>query len=95
MNEWTSDTDHLALHYRLNSELIVAVNWFNHNGLMANPGKFHSLILASTDHDFSFEVDNVNIQKQDDIDLLAVNIDRTLKFDKHVSLICDKVNKQL
>ena len=58
---YSSDTDHLALHYRLNSELTVAVNWFNQNGLMANPGKFQSLILGSTDHDFSFEVDNIII----------------------------------
>ena len=57
----SSKTDHLALHYRLNSELTVAVNWFNHNGLMENPGKFQSLILGSTDHDFSFEVYNVKI----------------------------------
>ena len=40
-------------------------------------------------------MDNVKIQKQDDIDLLAVNIHCKLKFDKHVSLICEKVNKQL
>ena len=60
---YSSDTDHLALHYRLNSELTVAVNWFNRNGLMANPGKFQSLILCSTDHDFLFKVDNVKIQK--------------------------------
>ena len=51
--------------------------------------------LDSTDQDFSFVVNGTHINKSDDIDLLDVNIDSKLTFDKHVSVVCNKVNKQL
>ena len=62
---------------------------------MANPEKFQSMTLGSTDQDFSFVVNGTHITKSDDIDLLGVNIDSELTFDKHVSVVCSKVNKQL
>ena len=30
----------------------IAVDWFKHNGLMANSEKFHSMTLCNTDQDF-------------------------------------------
>ena len=62
---------------------------------MANPEKFQSMTLGSTDQDFSFVVNGTHIKKSDDINLLGVNIDSKLTFDKHVSVVCSKVNKQL
>ena len=35
------------------------------------------------------------LAKFEQIDLLGVNIDSKLSFDKHISSICSKVNKQL
>ena len=43
----------------------------------------------------TFVVNGTHIKKSDDIDLLGVNIDSKLTFDKHVSVVCSKVNKQL
>ena len=62
---------------------------------MANPEKFQSMTLGSTDQDFSFVVNGTHIKKSDDINLLGVNIDSKRTFDKHVSVVCSKVNKQL
>ena len=42
----------------------------------------------ATDHRFSFPV-------EDSLDLLGVAIDNHLNFNKHVSLVCKKVNNQL
>ena len=53
------------------------------------------MTLGNTDQDFSFVVDGTHIKKGDDIDLLCVNIDSKLMFNKHVSAVCSKVNKQL
>ena len=92
---YSSDSDHVALYNKLNDELCIAVDWFKHNGLMANPEKFQSMTLGSTDQDFSFVVNGTHIKKSDDIDLLGVNIDSKLTIDKHVSVVCSKVNKQL
>ena len=59
---------------------------------MANPSKFQALVLGSTEQDFSFNIDGQQIQRCDDVDLLG---DSKLSFDKHISSICSKVNKQL
>ena len=91
---YSSDADHLALYNRMNSELSIAVDWFRNNGLMANPSKFHSLILGETDLNFSFTVDGVRIEQHDDVDLLGINIDSKLSFSKHISHICERVNNQ-
>ena len=52
------------------------------------------MILGSTDQDFSFVVNGIHVKKGDDIDLLGVNIDPKLTFDKHVSVVCSRVSKQ-
>ena len=90
-----ADSDHEALYARLDHDLREASQWFRINGLMANPSKFQALVLGSTEQDFSFNIDGQQIQKCDDVDLLGVNIDSKLSFDKHISSICSKVNKQL
>ena len=36
---YSSDSDHVALYNKLNDELCIAVDWFKHSGLMANPEK--------------------------------------------------------
>lgn len=41
-----------------------------------------------------FVVNGTHIKKGDNIDLLGVNIDSKFTFDKHVSVVCSKVNKQ-
>ena len=62
---------------------------------MANPKKFQSMTLGNKDQDFSFVVDGTYIKKGIDINLLGVNIDSKLTFNKHVSAVCSKANKQL
>ena len=42
---------------------------------------------ANSNYDFSFPVKN-------SIDLLGVTIDKDLSFNRHISQICEKVNKQ-
>ena len=90
-----ADSDHEALYASLDHELREASQWFRMNGLMANPSKFQALVLGSTEQDFPFNIDGQQIQRCDDVDVLGVNIDSKLSFDKHISSICSKVNKQL
>ena len=92
---YSSGTDHAALNERLNSELSVVVNWFGENGLMANPKKFQAMVLGTRKHDFCFKADNTVIDEYDNIDLLGINVDNHLKFEKHTSNICKRINKQL
>ena len=44
-------------------------------------------MLGSTEQDFSFNIDGQQIQRCDDVDLLGVNIDSKLSFDKHIETV--------
>ena len=69
------------------------MDWFKHNGLIANRNKFQLMVLGD-DHEFSLAVDGIEITRWDDIDLLGVNNSK-FTFDKHVTNLCSKVNLQL
>ena len=62
---------------------------------MANLEKFKLLIFGKTYVDFSFEVDGKVTKRSSDIDLLDMNIDSILDFGKHVSMVCERANKQV
>ena len=53
------------------------------------------MILGETSHTYNFKVGDVEINKEDQINLLGLNLDSKLTFSKHVSDICDRVNNQL
>ena len=56
--------------------------------MIVNPDKHDAMVLGTTDHRFSFPV-------EESLDLLGTTIDNQLNFDKHISLVCNKVNNQL
>jgi len=56
--------------------------------MIVNPHKHQVMVFgANSNYDFSFSVKN-------SIDLLGVTIDKDLSFNRHISQICEKVNKQ-
>ena len=77
-----------GLNTRLEHELGIANNWYERNGMIVNPEKHQAMVLgANSNYEFSFPVKN-------SIDLLGVTIDKDLSFNRHISQICEKVNKQ-
>ena len=61
--------------------------------MKANPGKCHILLSKKDPHDIFIadtQITNTSYEK-----LLGINIDSELKFDKHVSEICDKVSQKI
>ena len=85
---YSSDKDPETLNTRLEHELGIANNWYERNGMIVNPEKHQAMVLgANSNYEFSFPVKN-------SIDLLGVTIDKDLSFNRHISQICEKVNKQ-
>ena len=80
--------DPRALEQRILHHLQIANQWYTENGMIVNPDKHHAMVLGTTDYKFSFPV-------EDSLDLLGMTIDNQLNFNKHVSLVCKKVNNQL
>ena len=48
--------------------------------MITNPNKYQAIVLANTNHVFSFHVNSIKIPVKDSIDFLGVNIDKNLQF---------------
>ena len=56
--------------------------------MIVNPHKHQAMVLSAySSYEFSFSVKN-------SIDLLGVTTDKDLSFNRHISQICETVNKQ-
>ena len=65
---YESDVDPEALDRRIQHEVQIANKWYTENGMIVNPDKHHAMVLGTTDHRFSFPV-------EESLDLLGMTID--------------------
>ena len=77
----------------------VAITWFDHNLMQANPEKFHFLVLSpfqgEAKHQHVLDLPGVQLNSVTEAPLLGITIDNELKFNTHVKAVCKKVNFQL
>ncbi len=68
--------------------------WFTENGMQSNPTKFQSMALGNTPQ-CNIVIDNIPIESVPFNKLLGVSIDSNLKFNLHISNICQKAFRNL
>ena len=75
----------------------VSIDWFENNGMQANPDKFHFMLLSSKVlHVDKLDIGNGTIICSEPyIKALGVVIDHKLNFSEHVSASCKKAARQL
>ena len=61
--------------------------------MKANPGKSHVLLSSNIQREVPF--DNVQVTTSISEKLLGITFDSELKFEKHISKVCNIVNKNL
>ena len=85
--------------YNLTTTCNVAITWFLHNQMQANPEKFQFLVLSpfQNEADFQYILDlpGTQLQSVQQAPLLGVTIDNQLKFNSHVKGIIKKCNFHL
>ena len=64
--------------------------WFENNRMKANPGKSH--ILLSNKKAGKVAIDCVVLTSSVEEKLLAITLDSELKFEKHITGICNKAS---
>jgi len=64
----------VALDLRMEHEVQIVNTWNAVNGMIVNPDKHHTMVLGSTNHQFSFKT-------KESLDLLGMTIDNQLNFD--------------
>ena len=78
----------------LEKESKTALNWLENNHMIANPEKFHALIVKKNQENTSGQLINIKdkqIKTEEQVKLLGVNIDFQLNFDHHISKLCNKL----
>ena len=70
----------------------IAIQWFEQNGMQANPDKFHFMIISRqiTDPVNINLIGNVTIKSESSVKVLGIIIDRNLNFSDHISSLCKK-----
>ena len=82
----------------LESECEVALNWFNENKMIINPGKLQAIIIDKRKQDHIneiFKIGSKEIKVASQIKLLGVKIDNKLYFKQHINRICKLAANQL
>ena len=82
----------------LEEETNIAILWLNHNHMIANPEKFHSIIIQKSRKETTGNILNINqeqIESEPWVKLLGVKIDNKLNFDLHINDLCKKSSSQL
>ena len=74
-----------------------AIDWFTKNGMQANPGKFHFMLLSpSPVKKQVLELrDGTTLISEAAVTVLGVTIDDKLSFNEHISVCCTKAARQL
>ena len=82
----------------LEQESNVAIDWLERNQMIANPDKFHAILVTKGRDDTTgvkLMIQGKQIQSENAVRLLGVKIDHRLTFDEHISNLCRKAAAQL
>ena len=82
----------------MESESNIAIDWFETNKMIINPGKFQSIIIDKKKQDHTketFEIGDNVIEASPSVKLLGVQIDDKLNFNLHITNICRSAANQL
>ena len=76
---------------RLDYDLKAVVEWFYHNGMVANPGKFQA-IFPGAENKIYVDIGPKKIESSNQVKLLGVILDSQLSFYPHVKELCKKAS---
>ncbi len=82
----------------LEEEAGVALNWLKQNQMIANPEKFHALLIRKDQTNTSgqdFNIQGKVIKSEETVKLLGIQLDYKLNFEPHISELCRKAASQL
>ena len=85
----------------LEEEAGVALTWLKQNQMIANPEKFHALLIRKDETNTSgenFDIQGKMIKSEETVKavkLLGIQLDYKLNFEQHISELCRKAASQL
>ena len=76
----------------------IAINWFRENVMSVNPEKFHGIIINTCGRHsdvYKMNFSGFEITTEKVVNLLGIDVDYKLNFNKHISALCKKAAGQL
>ena len=75
----------------------TAIDWLDKNDMIANPSKFQAILPSKTknQNSVSLKIKDKTIKTTNEVEILGVVIDENLKFDHHISNLCQNAVAQL
>ena len=74
----------------------IAVQWFEKNGMKANPDKFQMMVISSKSHDgIHISLGQNDIVSEECVKVLGVLIDNKLNFSNQISHLCKRSSHQV
>ena len=89
------DTDLVSLLANLENDILSAIIWFDVNCMQLNQDKCHFLVMGNTPEHLWAKVGDSSIWESQQEKLLGVIIDKNLKFNEHLSIICKKASSKV
>ena len=72
------------------------MSWFKTNQMVVNASKFQAIVFGlNSNESIVLKVGGRSIDVANNVTLLGVKVDSKLKFNQHVSNICQKVNTKI
>ena len=91
---YTIDCNVDTVKYSLINDVNALNQWFKNNYFVMNAEKCHLLITNHEDN-IPIKIDNEIIKASKTVKLFGIKMDNRLKFDDHVSNICNKLSSKL
>ena len=80
----------------LSEDISRLMSWFKTNQMVVNASKFQAIFFGlNSNESIVLEVGGCSTDVANNVTLLGVKIDSKLKFNQHVSNICQKVNTKI
>ena len=92
---YACDLDIGNLIFRLENDTLSAIIWFESNFMKINSDKCHFLLSGNSRQWHWAQVGKEKIWESSTEILLGLTIDKDLKFDDHLNIICKKVGQKL
>ena len=80
---------------RLEHNSSLAIEWFQSNKMKLNQGKCHLLVSGYRKENAWTNIRNKKVWESSKQELLSLDIDKNLNFNKHASSFCIKVGNKL
>ena len=87
--------DYTEIQQKLVYNVNKIMTWFQQNNMKVNPDKFDFIVFGKHDGLENIIIGDYSIKPKDNVKILGLHLDNKLKFDEHITKLCQNAGKQV